>query len=46
MGGSIDWSAMDVVVEMLGVDDVDGWIRALTQIRDFQGTPRDDNKSS
>lgn len=34
MGGTIDWAALPVIVEMLGVHDVDLLIRQLIVMRD------------
>lgn len=34
--GGLDWAALPVVVEMLGVQDVESLILALAAIRDFQ----------
>lgn len=35
--GGIDWSALPLVAEMLGIDDVETLIVQLIAIRDFQG---------
>lgn len=32
--GGLDWQALPVVIEMLGVADIEGLILALAQIRD------------
>lgn len=34
--GGLDWNALPVVAEMLGIDDVDALIRDLITIRNFQ----------
>lgn len=34
--GGLNWSALPVVVEMLGVEDVDRLVRQLVVIRDQQ----------
>lgn len=34
--GGIDWKGLDVVVEMLGVRDIETLITELAAIRDFQ----------
>ena len=39
--GGIDWPALPVVVELLGIIDVDGYINQLLTIRDFQTSQRD-----
>lgn len=36
MGGAIDWHALPIVAELLGVDDIDLLVRGLVQIRDWQ----------
>lgn len=36
MGGAIDWTAMPVITEMLGIDDVETLIWQLQLIRDQQ----------
>lgn len=33
MGGAIDWAALPVVAEMIGITDVDLLVRGLCQIR-------------
>ena len=32
--GGLDWSALPIVVEMLGIEDVDGLVRRLVVIRE------------
>lgn len=45
MGGSIEWSALDLVVEMFGVEDPERFIHALVKIRDLQqGQPNDNHQ--
>jgi hypothetical protein len=34
--GGIDWNAIPIIVEMLGIEDVEEFILNLTQIREFQ----------
>lgn len=34
--GGLDWAALPLVVEMLGVNDVEPFILSLIAIRDFQ----------
>lgn len=34
--GGLDWSALPVVAELLGIDDPDVWIVQLVAIRDWQ----------
>lgn len=36
MGGSIDWAALPVVIEMLGITDAERLLVELFAIRDFQ----------
>jgi hypothetical protein len=36
MGGTIDWAALPVITEMLGIEDIELFIRQLVLIRDFQ----------
>ena len=36
MGGAIDWSALPVIAEMLGIDDMEALITRLATIRDWQ----------
>lgn len=36
MMGGIDWEAMPVVVELLGIDDIELLIEQLIQIREFK----------
>lgn len=36
MMGGIEWEAMPVIVDVLGITDVDLLIKHLTTIRDFQ----------
>lgn len=37
----IDWQALPVVIEMLGITDIEGLILALVQIRDSQNRSAD-----
>ena len=39
MGGEINWSAIPVLVEILGIDDPEQLIYQLTQIRDRLNEP-------
>ena len=39
--GGLDWQALPVVAEMLGVQDIEGLIADLTVIRDFQNRSTD-----
>lgn len=41
MGGAIDWTALPVVAEMLGVDDIEPFVARLVAIRDWQARQRD-----
>jgi hypothetical protein len=41
MGGALDWSALPVVAEMLGVDDIETFVVRLAAIRDWQQNNRD-----
>jgi hypothetical protein len=34
MGGQIDWAGLPIIVELLGIADIDLLIRQLTLIRD------------
>lgn len=34
--GGIDWAALPIVAEMLGINDVENLIHNLIQIREFQ----------
>ena len=43
MGGELQWSALEVVVEMFGIDDVEQFIAELVAIREFQR--RDDGRT-
>jgi hypothetical protein len=36
MGGEIDWQALPVVVEMLGITDVETFLNQLIEIREFK----------
>lgn len=38
MGGALDWAALPLVAELLGVEDVERLITELAAIRDFQRT--------
>jgi len=35
MGGEVNWVALPIVSEMLGVEDVDTWTEQLCAIRDY-----------
>lgn len=41
MGGTIDWQALPLIVEMLGIDDVETFVHRLTAVRDWQQENRD-----
>jgi hypothetical protein len=41
MGGAVDWGALDLMVELLGVNEVERFIHALVQIRDESGSDHD-----
>ena len=41
MGGAIDWTALSVIAEMLGVEDVEAFVVRLAAIRDWQQNNRD-----
>lgn len=41
MGGNIDWSALPVVAEMLGIDDIETFVHRLAAIREWQHDNRD-----
>lgn len=34
--GALDWSALPVMIEMLGVKDIESFITQLSAIRDFK----------
>ncbi|MGZ8916224.1 MAG: hypothetical protein ACXW1Z_24345 [Methylobacter sp.] len=36
LGGTIDWTGLPVVVEILGIDDVELLVKQLLLIRQFQ----------
>ena len=36
MGGTLDWQALPLLAELLGVRDPELWIRGLVQIRDHR----------
>jgi len=36
MGGQIDWSALPIVAEMLGISDIEQFILHLLTIKSFQ----------
>ena len=40
MGAQVDWTALPIIIEMLGVDDPEQLIRHVTLIRD---TPSESN---
>lgn len=33
MGGELNWNALPVVAELLGVSDIDRWILGLVELR-------------
>jgi hypothetical protein len=35
MGGAIDWAALPVVIDLLGIKDIEGLIAQLIALRDF-----------
>jgi len=39
-GGAIDWAGLPVVVELLGIDDVELLIKHMLLIREFQNDNR------
>ena len=39
--GGLDWAALPVVAEMLGVKDIEALVTDLSVIRDFQNRSRD-----
>ena len=41
MGGAIDWAALPVITEMLGIEDIEAFVNRLTAIRDWQQNNRD-----
>lgn len=41
MGGTLDWTALPVVAEMIGADDIDAFVTRLAAIRDWQAANRD-----
>lgn len=38
--GGLDWAALPIVVEMLGIEDVDQLVRNLATMREFQKSER------
>lgn len=40
MGGVIDWSALPVVAEVIGINDIESLIADLRIIRDYQNERR------
>lgn len=42
MGGEIQWSALDTIAEMLGIDDVEQFIAELVALRTYQNEKEDD----
>lgn len=41
MGGTMDWSALPVIAEMLGVIDIEPFVARLLAIRDWRAENRD-----
>ena len=41
MGGTMDWAALPVIAEILGVDDMESFIQRLVAIRDWQAENRE-----
>lgn len=41
MGGALDWHAMPVVTEMLGINDIETFVHRLAAIRDWHAEHRD-----
>lgn len=41
MGGELDWVALPVIAEMLGIEDIEKTIVQLAAIRDWQAENRD-----
>lgn len=41
MGGALDWHALPVVTEMLGVNDIETFVTRLAAIREWQAANRD-----
>lgn len=41
MGGALDWTALPVVAEMLGADDIEALVTQLAAIREWQQNNRD-----
>jgi hypothetical protein len=41
MGGATDWTALPVIAEMLGVEDIELLVYRLAAIRDWQAENRD-----
>ena len=42
--GGMDWAALPVIAEMLGVKNIDALIMDLTVIRDWQNRSRDESE--
>lgn len=40
MGGAVDWGALPLLVEMLGVEDVEGLVVRLSVIRNWRAENR------
>lgn len=36
MGGKLNWTALPVIVEMFGIEDVEAFVRELAVIREHQ----------
>lgn len=41
MGGALDWSALPVVAEILGIEDIEMFVHRLAAVRDWQAENRD-----
>lgn len=36
MGGEIDWQGVDVIAELLGITNVEGFMVGLIELRDYK----------
>ena len=41
MGGVLDWTALPVIAEMMGVADIEPFVQRLAALRDWQNENRD-----
>lgn len=41
MGGQLDWSAIEILAEMVGEEDIEAFIVRLARIRDWRRDNRD-----